>query len=196
MKVIGLTGGTGSGKGAVSTILLQEDAFIIDADHIAHEVIRKGNLAYNEIVQFFGNSILDASGEIIRKCLGEIVFRDKEKLAFLNHCTHKYIGQEIAQQMEVAKMENLATCIVIDAPLLLEAGLERVCDEIWVVFASEEVRAHRVMVRDTITYETACARIANQKPWAEYERHAHHVIDNSKDIAWLRLQLLPLLQGL
>lgn len=196
MKVIGLTGGTGSGKSAVSTVVLKEGAYVVDADRIAHAIIKKDAQAYREIIEFFGTSILDDSKEIIRKKLGEIVFQDQEKLSFLNQCTHKYIKREIEARVQHAQEEGTARCIIIDAPLLMEAGLEVLCDEIWVVYGEEEVRARRVMARDDITYEAAKKRISTQKSWEDYASYAHHIIDNSKDMAWLKTQVLQLMRDL
>ena len=196
MKVIGLTGGTGSGKSVVSRELKEVGAVIVDADQIAHDIILKGEPAYMEIIEYYGTGILDEEGNIIRKKLGEIVFNDKEKLAFLNQCTHKYIVAETKRQIAEAKEEGTATAIIVDAPLLLEAKLETVCDLVWVVYAEPEVRAQRVMKRDGITYELAKARIANQKSWEEYKAAATAVIDNSKDIVHLQEQLKDLLKTL
>ena len=194
MKVIGLTGGTGSGKSVVSKSLAEAGAVIVDADKIAHEIIWKGEPAYHEIVEYYGTGILDAEGNIIRKKLGEIVFNDKEKLAFLNQCTHKYITAEVKKQIAAAKAEGTAAAIIVDAPLLLEAKLEAVCDLVWVVYADPEVRAQRVMDRDGITYELAKARISNQKSWEEYKSAASAVIDNSKDLGHLKEQISEILK--
>ena len=196
MKVIGLTGGTGSGKSVVSKSLAAAGAVIVDADKIAHEIILKGEPAYQEIIEYYGTGILDEEGNIIRKKLGEIVFNDKQKLAFLNQCTHKYITAEVKRQIAEAKAEGTATAIIVDAPLLLEAKLETVCDLVWVVYAEPEVRAQRVMARDGITYELAKARIANQKSWEEYKAAADAVIDNSKDLSYLEGQLNEILKTL
>ena len=194
MKVIGLTGGTGSGKSVVSRGLEEAGAVIVDADRISHEIILKGRPAYEEIVAYYGREILDAEENILRKKLGEIVFRDKEKLAFLNECTHKYITAEAKRQIDEAKAAGTATAVVVDAPLLLEAGWESFCDLVWVVYADPEVRAKRVMDRDGVTYELAKARIANQKSWEEYRAAASAVIDNSKDLEHLQSQLSALLK--
>lgn len=194
MKVIGLTGGTGSGKSVVSKSLAEAGAVIVDADKIAHEIILKGEPAYHEIVEYYGTGILDAEGNIIRKKLGEIVFNDKEKLVFLNQCTHKYITAEVKKQIAAAKAEGTAAAIIVDAPLLLEAKLEAVCDLVWVVYADPEVRAQRVMDRDGITYELAKARISNQKSWEEYKSAASAVIDNSKDLGHLKEQISEILK--
>lgn len=194
MKVIGLTGGTGSGKGVVSQCLKKAGAAIIDADLIAHDIIKKGKPAYEELVDYFGDQILQEDGEIFRRKLGEIVFHEKEKLEFLNQCTHKYIAQEITRQIQEEKAFGRAKCIIIDAPLLVEAGLVEICDAIWVVYADEEVRARRVMQRDGITYETAKARIGNQKSWAEYQSYAQEVIDNSGSFHDVRTQVASLME--
>ena len=87
MKIIGLTGGTGSGKGFVSERLKARKAYVIDADAVAHEIIEKGRPAYKAIVDYFGSEILDEDGNIFRRKLGHIVFSDKDKLAFLNSLT-------------------------------------------------------------------------------------------------------------
>ncbi len=189
MKVIGLTGGTGSGKSVVSRSLEAAGAVIIDADRIAHEIIEKGKPAYDEITAYYGRNILDGEGNIIRRKLGEIVFHDAEKLAFLNQCTHKYIKMEVNRQIAEAKKEGTARAVILDAPLLLEAELEKVCDLVWVVYADPEVRARRVMERDGVTYDLAKARIANQKSWEEYKNAADTVIDNSGDMQYLQTQL-------
>lgn len=195
MKVIGLTGGTGSGKGVVSNALRAAGAAVIDADVIAHEIIEQGKPAYREITAQFGTEILDTAGEIVRRRLGEIVFRDAEKLAFLNQCTHKYIKAEILRQIEALRAMGEARAIVLDAPLLLEVGLDAVCDTVWVVYADAEVRARRVMQRDGIGYDLAKERIARQKSWAEYAAAADAVIDNSRDLPFLQAQLDALLQA-
>ena len=182
MKIIGLTGGTGSGKGFVSERLKKRNAYVMDADKIAHEIIEKDKPAYKEIVDYFGRSILDESGCIIRRKLGDIVFSDSEKLAFLNKCTHKYINMEIMRIIEeVRPQTDKYTAIVIDAPLLAEAGLTDICDDIWVVYADSEVRVKRIMERDSITEEQARNRIASQKTWEEYKALGAVIIDNSSD---------------
>ncbi|MCI9355151.1 MAG: dephospho-CoA kinase [Firmicutes bacterium] len=189
MKVIGLTGGTGSGKSIVSAFLQQNGAYIIDADEIAHGIIERGKPAYEELTNYFGGAILDQDRNILRKKLGSIVFTNKEKLDFLNRCTHKYISQEIDKQIAERKKKQRDTCIVLDAPLLLEAKLENRCNEIWVVFAEEEVRARRIMERDNITYQEAKNRIGCQKNWDFYRQKANLILDNSKDLQHLKRQL-------
>lgn len=181
MKIIGLTGGTGSGKGFVASYLKKNGAYIIDADEIAHDIILKGRPAYNELVEFFGEGILDEDRNIIRKALGKIVFSDGEKLKVLNECTHKHIGLEVEKRAEeAAKMNDTYKFVVYDAPLLLDTDFKEKCDEVWVVFADAETRANRIMERDGISKSDAENRIASQKDWEFYKNAADVVIDNSK----------------
>lgn len=190
LKIIGLTGGTGSGKGAVSISLSRHGAFVIDCDKVAHCILEKGKPAYEEIVSHFGNQILDEEGEIIRKKLGDIVFSNQQKLSFLNECTHKYIVLEIHEQIRIVQQcREDYFFVVIDAPLLIEAGLVPLCDFIIVVFAEESLRIARIMERDSLTYKQAQSRIDNQKSWEEYKSCADFVIDNSRDIAFLEEQI-------
>lgn len=196
MKVIGLTGGTGSGKSVVSRRLAAEGLAVIDADRIGHEIIEQGKPAYEDILEYFGGGILDGNGDIVRRRLGEIVFQDAEKLAFLNQCTHKYIIAEIKRQIGEARREGAVKAVVLDAPLLLEAGLDAICDEVWVVFADDGTRLKRIMERDRVCEETAQARIASQKSWEEYRNAADKVIDNSRDIAFAEEQVSQLVKKL
>lgn len=194
MKIIGLTGGTGSGKGFVSERLKARKAYVIDADAVAHEIIEKGRPAYKAIVDYFGSEILDEDGNIFRRKLGNIVFSDKDKLAFLNSCTHKYINMEIMRIIEEVKPQtNVYSAIIIDAPLLAEAGLVDICDDIWVVYADSEVRVKRIMERDSISEEQARNRIASQRSWEEYKELGAVIIDNSFDDENVERQLDALL---
>lgn len=194
MKVIGLTGGTGSGKSVVSRRLAQMGAVIVDADAISRQIVEVGKPAYEEIVAHFGQGILQEDGTIFRKKLGDIVFHDAAELTFLNQCTHTYIVAQMREEITQAKAEGTALCIVLDAPLLFEVGLDALCDQIWVVYASENVRAARVMMRDGISQESAMARIANQKIWNEYAERADLILDNSGDITQLEQQLQNAIQ--
>ncbi len=189
MKVIGLTGGTGSGKSEVSKYLQEMGAGIIDADLVARQIVEIGKPAYRQIVAHFGKEILQEDGNILRHRLGEIVFSNAEELAFLNQCTHTYIVQEMQRQIIQYQQEGTAFCIVLDAPLLFEAGLDTLCDSVWVVYADADVRTRRIIKRDGISEQTARARIASQKTWEEYHALSDVILDNSKDLQHLQQQL-------
>lgn len=182
MKIIGLTGNSGSGKSAVADILRESGGYIIDCDMIAHNNMSQNGVAYNDIVSEFGKDILDEGGEINRKKLGEIVFNDKEKLRLLNSITHKYITYEVNRKIqEIKNKHGEYKCIVIDAPLLIEAGLECLADEIWVVSAGINKKIDRIMVRDGITRDMAIARLKNQRSDEELIKWADVIIYNNGD---------------
>ena len=179
MKIIGLTGNSGTGKSTVAKIFSENFGYIIDADFIAHENMKRGNVAYNELVQNFGKEILSDDKEINRKKLGEIVFSDKNKLDLLNQISLKYILLEISNKVEkTVKNPSGFKYIVIDAPLLIETGLNKITDEVWVVFASYETRIDRITKRDNISAELAEKRLANQTPQSELITYADVVIEN------------------
>ena len=103
MIIIGLTGGTGSGKTTVASMCIELGAYVIDADLVARKIVQKGTPALKEIVSYFGCDILLLSGELDRKKLGRIVFSDKGKLRMLNDITYKYITKEIEKEIDIVK---------------------------------------------------------------------------------------------
>jgi len=134
MKVIGLTGGIGSGKSTVSGYLKELGASVIDADIIGHRVLEDARVK-NELRAAFGGQILDENGRIIRKKLGDIVFgTDKEQLPLLNRITHPRIQRIIKEELESYRHQGVRITIV-EAPLLIEAGYNSLVDEIWVTTA-------------------------------------------------------------
>lgn len=183
--VVALTGGTGSGKGYVAEILKDLGGFIVDADVIGHGIIKKGKIAYEEIVEYFvnenGADILDENGEIIRKKLGEIVFSDKDKLEILNKCTHKYIELEILEKVDENIKKDKNQVIFIDIPLLKDGVILDKCDKVWAVFAPPTQRIERIINRDNISLEVAKSRVNSQQDWEYYDNMADFVIENSND---------------
>lgn len=161
VKVLGLTGGSGSGKSTAAVILHEYGAYIIDTDKIAREIVVPGKTAYKKIVSYFGREILNADGTLNRKKLAEIVFSDEKKLKKLNEITHA----EIFAVTKRFVSEHSDELIVIDAPLLFDCPeILELCDKTAVVTADENVRIKRIMERDGISEELAEKRIAAQKP--------------------------------
>lgn len=175
MTVIGLTGGSGSGKTAIASLLQKKGIDIIDADIIAREIVKKGEPALDEIVEEFGGDILLSSGELDRKKLGSIVFTNKEKLKNLNKITHKYITKIIMQNLS----EHASEIVVIDAALLKESGLIDICDYVIFVTANTDVRIKRIIERDKLDKKAALDRIQSQDADENYLRYADFVVDNS-----------------
>jgi len=179
--MIGLTGGIGSGKSTVSRKLKSLGAYVIDTDQVARDVVKPGTPALREIVQAFGGGILNGDGTLNREKLGALVFNDPAAMAALNQMTHPRIKQAVSAAVENYKRLPAAgrKVVVIEAPLLIEAGLHRGLDEIWVVSVDEGTQLERLMKRDRITAAEARQRIAAQLPQAEKLRYAARVIDNT-----------------
>ena len=155
--IIGITGGSGSGKSTVSALFGQHGWFVIDADEVAHTVMEKGSECLSEVCKAFGRDILQEDGSLNRKKLGSLVFGDPEKLEKLNAITFRYIKKAVKELLR--GKENA----VIDAPLLFESGLHLLCDTTLVVTCPKEIRIRRIMARDGVSADYAEKRIASQK---------------------------------
>ena len=136
MKVIGLTGGIGSGKTTLSRFLSELGAVVIDADLIGHEVLEKSREAWRELVDAFGEEILTPEGEIDRKKLAALVFADGDALTRLNRIMHPRIYRMLKDRLEEYRRQGTAV-VVVEAPLLLEAGWISMIDRVWVTVAPE-----------------------------------------------------------
>jgi dephospho-CoA kinase len=179
--VIGLTGGIASGKSTISAKLKELGAAVIDGDILARDVVRKGEIAYNRIVQCFGADILLPSGAINRKKLGSIVFADKEKLALLNNITHPEIINRMKKRIQELKAEGVKA-IVVDAAMLIETGLYEYMDIVWVVAVDRETQIKRLIERDRFDYREAENRINSQLTDEARKKYADVIIDNSRPI--------------
>jgi len=192
VKVIGLTGGIASGKSTISELLKEKGAVIIDADKIAKSVMQPGKEAWREVINFFGEKILKDDGDIDRKKLGDIVFHDESLLEVLNKITHPKIKKEIINQLNYYK-DKKVDVVVLDAPLLLEIGLDVMVDEVWLVVVDEETQIKRLLEREPgMTFQQAVERIKAQMPLSEKMKYTHRIIDNNGSIEDTKKQLLNL----
>ena len=193
VRVIGITGITGSGTSTVAGILREKGCFVISADSLAHDAIKKGQEAYAKIVEAFGASILDPDGEINRKALGTHVFGEENKI------NRSYLESVIHPVVLAAIKELINNCespfAVIDAPLLIESGLGKECDEVWLITASDEVRTIRIIERDKIDKSTATKRIKSRQNEECLINHADVVISNNEGIAGLLDQVNKIFGG-
>jgi len=189
MKIIGLTGGIGSGKSTVSKLLMEKGAVIIDADKIARSIMELGKKAWQEVIDHFGEIILKDDRNIDRKKLAEIVFKDENQLKKLNSITHPKIKEEMDKQLKDC-IEKKVDVVVIDAPLLLETGLGLKVDEVWLVAVDERTQIERLLKREPdMTYDQALERLKAQMPLEEKMKYAHRVIDNSGSLEETKKQL-------
>ncbi|MFO8059002.1 MAG: dephospho-CoA kinase [bacterium] len=188
MKVVGLTGGIGSGKSTVAELLKERGARLIDADFLARQVVEPGRPAWNDIIEEFGSDIKAADDSIDRDKLGSVVFNNEDKRRRLNEITHPRIGEEMVRLLQKHREEG-APVSVIDAALLLESPATKWIKPVIVVTAPDEEKARRVALRDGLSGDDVMARIKSQ--WSDDERAAlaDFVIDNSGDLDYLREQV-------
>ncbi len=179
MIVAGLTGGIATGKSTVSAFLEQAGAVIVDADKIARHLVRKGQPAWQKIVDAFGSSILLLDGELDRSRLGEIIFNDPDQKRILNRIVHPEVGSETAVQLAEIEKNQPDSLVILDVPLLIESGMNAGLSEIIVVVIPEPLQIERLMHRDNLSQEQALARIRSQMPIDEKKKHATRLIDNS-----------------
>ncbi len=185
MITLGLTGLSGAGKSTVAEILRGMGSLVLDADKTAHDIILRGQPAYHDIVEAFGTGILNEKQEIDRKSLGRIVFADKEKLGLLEKLTHTHIIRRHVKDIERASVGNVYAMVVLDAPLLIQAGLHKLCGPVWIVTADFDVRARRIMARDRLSYDEVNTRLNAQTPLEDLLPYADLVIENNNDLGAL-----------
>ncbi|MBS4748257.1 dephospho-CoA kinase [Bacillus altitudinis] len=186
--VIGLTGGIASGKSTVSQMIKEKGIRVVDADIIAKEAVSKGSPALHQIVQTFGEEVLLPNGELNRQQLGAIIFSDEEKRKKLNAIVHPEVRKELLEQRDEG-VSNNETFVVLDIPLLFESKLEELVDRIIVVYTTPELQLSRLMNRNDLSEEEALNRIHSQQPLEEKCQKADRVIENTKDLAFIRKQL-------
>lgn len=188
MRIVGLTGGIASGKSTVAGLLEKLGARVIDADKLAREVVRPGEPAWQEIVDWLGPDILLPDRTLSRERIARLVFSDSQARSRLEAITHPAIRRCVKQAVAAAK-EQGAAVVVLDIPLLFEVGWTEMMDEIWVVYVDQSTQEARLMDRDRMTLRDALSRIASQMSLAEKARLATTVIDNSKDFAYTKEQV-------
>lgn len=181
MKIIGITGGVGSGKSRVLSFMEENyHAVVCQADHVAWKLQEPGERCYEEIVAFFGTSVLQTAGRIDRSVLGSIVFSDADKMQRLNQIMHPAVKSYILEWISQEEEKGTAY-FIIEAALLLEEQYQRICHEIWYVYCNEAVRRSRLKESRGYTDEKISAMIAAQLPEQAFRENCQIVIDNSGD---------------
>jgi len=183
--VIGITGGLGTGKSTVAGILKDMTAPVIDADAVTHQLLQPGTCVYDRVVSRFSPDIVDEEGLIDRKKLANIVFSHEEARRDLERIVHPAVIEQMEQeiQMFACRGQDLA---VLDVPLLLEVGLDELCDEVWVVWCTPQQQLARVMRRDDLDCQKIKRRMTAQMPMQEKVKLADRVVDNSGSLCELR----------
>jgi len=194
IKLVGLTGGIGSGKSTVAQILRERGIPVIDADVVARQVVEPGTPAHAEIAAAWPE-VMTADGRIDRKKLGALVFSDPTSQARLESITHPPIRAQVAAQAKALELAGHGLAF-LEAALLVETGFYKHLDGLVVVALSEDAQVARVMSRDACSREDALARIRAQRPLADKIRVANHVIDNGGSAEETRAQVTEILRVL
>ncbi|XP_068274766.1 bifunctional coenzyme A synthase [Nyctibius grandis] len=187
--VIGLTGGTGSGKTSIAKLLGQLGAFLIDADKLGHAVYVPGGPAYERVVAAFGAEILNEDGTINRKVLGAKVFGNQERLKSLTDIVWPEMARMVTEQIREADAQGKAVC-VLDAAVLLEAGWQAMVHEVWTAIVPEEEAVKRIMARDGLSEEAARSRLRSQMTNSQRVEQSQVVLCTlwEPDVTWQQVE--------
>jgi dephospho-CoA kinase len=194
MPVIGLTGGIATGKSTVGELLHARGATLYSADEVAREITRAGSPALKEIVRTFGAEVLRADGELDRKRLGAIVFSDAVARRRLEAFTHPRILAELRDRIAKSEALNPGSLIVVEAPLLFEAGMDDWFDAVLTVVSRHDIALQRLKKSRGLSDAEAAARIASQLPLEEKAARSDFVVRNDgslDDLAASVDRLLP-----
>ena len=184
MKVYGITGGAGTGKSEVIK-MLQENfgGCVIMSDEVARELMQKGNISYQLIVEYFGRDILMDDGEIDRKKLADHVFNNKKALEKLNNMTHPYVKDEIRKLIAEAEASGECRFVALESAILLECGYEDICDEFWYVYTKPEIRRQRMKETRNYSDEKVDSVMRNQQPDEVFFEQCSFVIENNTTLS-------------
>jgi dephospho-CoA kinase len=187
-RVIGLTGGIGSGKSTVAAMLAELGADVLDSDKVGHDVYRPGTDGFRQVAEAFGRDVVAADGTIDRRQLGSRVFADPEALRRLNAIVHPLIGLAVRDWVQRAQAEPRTSPIVIEAAVLMEAGWQ-FFDEVWVVVVEPETAIARVTASRGMSADEVRRRLAVQMSNEERIRRATRVIHNDGTLVDLRARV-------
>lgn len=181
MKIIGITGGVGSGKSRVLSYMeTAYGAVICQADHVAWKLQEPGQACYEEIVAYFGEEILNDDKTINRSALGKIVFADNQKLLKLNQIMHPAVKSYIIELISEENQKETAY-FILEAALLLEEHYNLICDELWYIYTKNQVRRERLKESRGYTDDKIDSIMASQLSEENFREQCQIVIDNSGD---------------
>jgi dephospho-CoA kinase len=187
-RVIGLTGGIGSGKSTVAAMLAELGADVLDTDKVGHDVYRPGTDGFRQVTEAFGPDVVAPDGTVDRRALGARVFGDPDALRRLNAIVHPLIGLAVRDWLLEAQARPRTTPIVVEAAVLMEAGWQ-FFDEVWVVLVDPETAVARVAASRGMTPDEVRQRLAVQMSNAERARRATRVIENDGTLEDLRARV-------
>ena len=193
--VIGITGGIGSGKSVVTSLLRDKfDAAVIDTDTIGHEIMEIGKSAYKKVVEIFGNKVIAEDGSIDRKKLGSLVFDNRELLCKLNDIIHPAVEAEVDKRIAEFTQKKYKY-IALETALLIKVRYNRKCDKVWFVYADKDIRLKRLYDNRGIDKEKAEKIFESQNSEEEFRQIADDIIDNSGSEAETEIQIKNILES-
>lgn len=195
MKIIGLTGPTGSGKSTVANEALNLGFAVIDADKVAKFVVENEKTVLDDLEACFGSDIFDKNGKLDRKALAAKAFLDAKNTQKLNEITLPTIVKNIEGKINEYKTKG-AKAVLLDAPTLFESGADKICDSVIAVLADKDVRKSRIIARDNLTIEQAEVRLAASKSDDFYKQRTKHILYNIGDISQFCEKAVALLEQL
>ena len=195
MKFIGITGGVGAGKSSVLTLLRENcNCKVLLADEVAATLMTPGHSCYDEVVALdWPHEILDDKGIIDRPAMAKGIFLNPKLREEVNAIVHPAVEREVLNQVEMERNNHNIEYFFFEAALLLECGYGKLCDEVWYVYASEEVRRQRLKANRGYSDERIDAMLKSQLSDAEFRKQADFVIDNGGDRESTLLQLRKIL---
>ena len=188
MRVIGITGGIGSGKSTVAQLMTELGASVVELDKVGHEALKPNSEAWKKLVSEFGENILAETGEIDRARLGEIVFDDNRALRRLNEIIHPEIDRIVEAKLEEYRRQGIGT-VVLEAAARLDTDRSSQVDEVWVTTAPDEVVLKRLSERSGYSEKESRARIQSQSPSEERIKRADVVIDTDCSLGELKVRV-------
>lgn len=196
MRVIGITGGVGSGKSEILSYIREKyPCEIVFADNLAKELQEPGQACYGPLVKLLGRDILDRDGNIVKAAMAEKIFSDSGLLEKVNGLVHPAVVEEILRRIESAKKNGKILLFFVEAALLIENGFDKICDEMWYIYARENVRRERLMRSRGYSEEKIESIMRKQLPEEEFRKNCQVVIDNSASLAECTAQIDRILEA-
>ncbi len=193
MKIIGITGGIGSGKTLVTKLLEEEGAYIANTDRIAKELMEPGQASYIDVVEYFGKDILLEDKTIDSNRLSKIVFKDEKKLKILNSLTHPKVLEVVQEEIEEKRKEGWKY-FVIETALMIESGYDTICDQVWYVYAPEKMRRDRLKKSRDYSDLKIDSIFESQCKDEDFRKRYSIVIENVGDLDYLKEQVESLIE--
>lgn len=196
MILVGLTGGVATGKSTVATMFKQCGAVVIDADELAHDVVKPGKPAWREIVALFGKAVFNPDRSLNRQVLAAIVFRHPAKRRALEAIIHARVAREQVRLTKQAAQQDPQAVVIYDVPLLFEAGIDKRVDQTIVVTADRNTQIARLKKRNHLSRAEALRRIRSQMPLAKKTQRADYLLNGTLPRPTLRKQVGQLFKSL